>query len=300
MTDVGTPPGAIGLEEAATRLGVHYMTVYRYLRTGRLPATKSGGVWKVDPRDVERLRRGPEAAAGPRGAPRAWAVDRILDRLLAGDEVGAWSVVESALASGAEPADVHLELLAPALRVIGDRWEAGSIGVGDEHRASVVARRLLDRLGPRFTRRGKKRGTVVLGAVAGERHEIPGTMVADQLRGAGFEVVDLGADTPASSFVAAAGAHPPLCVLLSVTGPGHEAAARTTVAALRSQTAASLMVGGAAVRDAEAALALGSDRWTGTDARQVVAAVEAVRAGLSPAASAAPPSPASPGPPARR
>jgi len=295
MTDVGTPPDVIGLEDAATRLGVHYMTVYRYIRTGRLPAVKSGGVWKVDPRDVERLRPGPEPAGRPRGSPRAWATGRILDRLLAGDEIGAWNVVESALASGADPVDIHLELLAPALRVIGERWEAGSIGVGDEHRASVVARRLLGRLGPRFTRRGKKRGTVVLGAVAGERHEIPAAMVADQLRGAGFEVVDLGADTPASSFVAAARAHRPLCVLLSVTGSGHETVVTATVAALRSETGAALCVGGAAVPDEPAALALGSDRWTGTDARQVVAAVESLRAGLTPAASGAPPTPASPG-----
>lgn len=263
----------VGLGDAAERLGVHYMTVYRYVRTGRLAALKMAGEWRVHQADVDRLRR--QARAGPvRGPRRSLAMDRMLDRLLAGDELGAWAVAESALASGAGPADIHLKLLAPALRAIGEQWEAGSIDVGDEHRASVVARRVISRLGPRFNRPGRKRGIVVLGAVAGERHEIPGAMVADQLRWAGFEVADLGADTPAGSFVAAASRLAPLCVLVSVTATGHEAALAEALSSLRAGTDAAVLVGGAAVPDERAALELGSDRWTGQDARQVVAVVE--------------------------
>lgn len=272
--------GVIGLADAASRLGVHYMTVYRYIRTGRLPAVKAAGSWRVRQADLDRLRRGaPGAGAGTggRGPRRAQAASRMLDRLVAGDEVGAWSVTESALASGATPTEIHLEVLAPALRVIGERWAAGELEVGEEHRASVVARHVLSRLGPRFNRPGRKRGVIVLGAVAGERHEIPGAMVADQLRGAGFEVVDLGADTPAASFVAAAGRLEPVCVLLAVTGSGHRRAVAEAVGGLRATTGTTVLVGGAAVPDERTAAALGSERWTGRDARQVVAVVEALR-----------------------
>lgn len=265
----------IGLNDAADRLGVHYMTVYRYIRTGRLPAAKVAGEWRVDEVDVDRLRR-QEPVPPARGSRRRWAAGRMLDRLLAGDEVGAWAVAESALASGADPADIHLELLVPALRTIGDRWEAEDIDVGDEHRATVVARRVISRLGPRFNRPGRKRGVVLLGAVASERHEIPGAMVADQLRGRGFEVADLGADTPPQSFVTAATRVVPSCVLVSVTASGHEAAVVDTVGSLRAKTDAAVLVGGAAVADEQAAAALGSDGWTGRDARAVVAAVEEV------------------------
>lgn len=263
----------IGLHDAADRLGVHYMTVYRYIRTGRLPAVKVAGEWRVEEADVDRMRR-QGGAAGARGSRGSWATSRMLDRLVAGDELGAWSVVESALSSGAAPAEIHMELLVPALRALGARWEDGSLSVGDEHRASGVARRVISRLGPRFNRRGRKRGLVVLGAVVGERHEIPGAIVADQLRGAGFEVVDLGADTPAESFVAATRQFDPVCVLVSVTGNGHEAALSETVAALRAETDKPVLVGGAAVPDEQTALAVGSDRWTGSEARQVVAVVE--------------------------
>ena len=37
-----TNPETLGLRECAERLGVHYMTAYRYVRTGMLPATKVG------------------------------------------------------------------------------------------------------------------------------------------------------------------------------------------------------------------------------------------------------------------
>ncbi|HLH28750.1 MAG TPA: B12-binding domain-containing protein, partial [Acidimicrobiales bacterium] len=115
-------------------MGVHYMTIYRYIRTGRLPARKVGGEWQVDAAEVDRLRPGP-APRKPGGGHR-WVPARLEQRLLAGDEPGAWAVVESALTAGAEPSDVHLHLLAPALRSIGEGWRRGELDVADEHRAS--------------------------------------------------------------------------------------------------------------------------------------------------------------------
>jgi len=263
----------ISLQQAADRLGVHYMTVYRYIRTGRLPAVKEAGKWRIERTAVDRLRH--RQAGTQLRAPRStWATSRMLDRLVAGDELGVWQLVESALAGGADPTEVHLELIVPALRAVGEQWAKGELSVADEHRASVVARRVISRLGTRFTRRGRKRGTVVLGAVAGERHEIPGAIVADQLRGSGFDVIDLGADTPADSFVTAARQHRPVCVLISVTGAGHQKAVTEAVAALRAGIEVPILVGGAAVANEKVALRLGSDRWTGTDARQVVTSVE--------------------------
>src|SRR4029077_16129609 len=77
---------------------------------------------------------------------------------------------------------------------------AGELTIADEHRATAIALRLVGRLGPRFARRGRKRGTVVVGAPAGEQHALPSAILADLLRGVGFEVLDMGANTPAASF----------------------------------------------------------------------------------------------------
>src|ERR1039458_143062 len=84
------PPRAkrIGLQAAADLLGVHYMTAYRYVRTGRLPAVRHQGVWSVDPDDLEQLRSSAPRRS-PAGASRAGAASLVEDRLLHGDETGA-------------------------------------------------------------------------------------------------------------------------------------------------------------------------------------------------------------------
>jgi excisionase family DNA binding protein len=268
------------LREAADRLGVHYMTAYRYVRTGRLPATRDGAEWRVRASDVERLVSR-QAKPPRRSAPRHQARSDLERCLVSGDEAGAWAVVEDSLTAGASPAEVHLALLAPSLVSIGTRWERGRLSVADEHRATAVAQRLVGRLGPRFARRGRKRGTVVLGAVAGETHAIPGAILADLLRGLGFEVVDLGADTPAESFVEAARhANRLVAVLVGAITTGQERVIKRTVAALHeAEIGAPVLVGGPGITDEAHARSLGADGWTGHDGDHACAAVELVAAG---------------------
>src|ERR1700722_17230894 len=89
--------GLLGLQEAADQLGVHYMTAYRYVRTGRLPARRVGNQCWVDPNDL------PAAAAGSavvgrsrtetRRASRVATARRLEDRLVAGGEPGGWGGV---------------------------------------------------------------------------------------------------------------------------------------------------------------------------------------------------------------
>ena len=264
----------ITLQEAAARLGVHYMTVYRYVRTGRLRAVRDGIQWMIDPRDLATMR-GP---AGPgRRSAASWdeRAGRLAGRMVAGDEAGAWAVIETALASGAEPADVHLRVVVAALRQVGEGWASGRLTIADEHRAAAVAHRLIGRLGPNFARPGRTRGTVVVGAPAGEQHGLPSAFVRDLLRGEGFEVLDLGPDAPAASFVESARQTDRLAaVAIGVTLPGQDAVLRSTVRALRrAGISAPILVGGAGTRDREHAIRLGADAWTGHDGRSAVDAI---------------------------
>ena len=272
---------SISLTEAAERLGVHYMTAYRYVRTGRLPATKVGTEWRVHVRDVERLRSGRGGAAGVGGPPSAGPGGgrrrrsdyhlRVRDRLVAGDEAGAWTIVENALTAGIDPDDVYLRVLGPAMELIGDDWAAGRLTVAEEHRASAVMLRLIGRLGPRFSRRGRKRGTIVIGAAPGDPHGVPVALAADLLRGAGFTVVDLGADTPAASFVDAARAADRLIgVGVTVTSDGNRHGVADAVEALHREVGCPVVVGGRAVPDRAAAAALGADEFS-ADARALIA-----------------------------
>jgi excisionase family DNA binding protein len=282
LTPMAQPPGPpqaaepISLREAARRLGVHYMTAYRYVRTGRLPARQAGQEWLVDPGDLDLVH--PAEPPGPAGAVRPARLDRVpllRARMVAGDEAGAWRIVEDALASGQQAAGIYLDLLVPVLRSVGDGWAEGAVSVAAEHRASAVAQRIIGRLGPRFARRGRKRGTVIIGGPAGDQHSLPGAIIADLLRGQGFDVIDLGANTPAESFTeTAGGADRLVTVVIGVTTPGLDDAARSALAALRrAGVAVPVLAGGAAITGPDHARALGADAWTGRDGRAVLTAV---------------------------
>ena len=79
----------IGLGTAAERLGVHYMTAYRYVRLGTLPATKVGAEWRVKVADLARVTQQEEPRPGPGGLRWPKYRTQLGDRLVAGDEADA-------------------------------------------------------------------------------------------------------------------------------------------------------------------------------------------------------------------
>jgi excisionase family DNA binding protein len=264
----GNGSADLSLREAADLLGVHYMTAYRYVRTGRLPARKMGGEWRIRRRDVEHLLE----PSTRRAAPGITATRRrLMQRLLAGDEAGSWTLVEEAMVGGLELVDVHLLLLAPALRAIGDGWEAGTVSVDEEHRAAAVSHRLVGRLGPRFARPGRNRGTVVLAGAPGDHHALPVAIAADVVRAARFSVVDLGADVPPESLSRAArAADRVVAVGICVSVSGNTTAVRAAVsAARRAVPGAVVLLGGSAIDEAASAL-LGADGYAPDAAGLVV------------------------------
>jgi excisionase family DNA binding protein len=251
----------VTLQEAAEFLGVHYMTAYRYVRLGTLQAHKAGNVWRVRRDDLGTFRAA-VPAAGVARPPAPWA-DRLESRLLVGDGGGAWGVVEAALASGGDPRSIYLDVITPAMVSIGERWERGELEISIEHRASGVANRLVGRLGPRFIRRGRTLGSVIVGAPAGEHHSLPVSMVADLIRLEGFEVSDLGADNPPASFAAAAATLDRLVAVgISVTSPMNLGSACETITMLRSELGGiPIMVGGPAIQSDDMRHDMGADLW---------------------------------------
>src|SRR3984957_19994084 len=67
------------LQEAASQLGLHYMTVYRYVRTGKLPATQEGMSWRVRVQDVKALAKGRKVVAGPGARPAPHDIMQALE-----------------------------------------------------------------------------------------------------------------------------------------------------------------------------------------------------------------------------
>ncbi len=260
----------LSLRDAADQLGVHYMTAYRYLRLGTLPAKKVSGVWQVRPSDLRTLAGREPARPGPGGIRWAPYRTQLRARLVAGDEPGAWSVIERARVSGATPEDIHLKLIVPVLRAIGDAWNADELDIAAEHRATSIATRLIGRLGPSFARRGRKRGTVIIGAATGDHHSIPLAILGDILRGRGLAVIDLGANTPPESFVQSAHEHDDLiAIAISIGSNQSIEPARHTIELLHEQIPnIHIFAGGPAITNQHTAHQLGADEY-GTTALEV-------------------------------
>jgi len=243
---MSSPPLTVTLQEAALDLGLHYMTVYRYVRTGKLPATREGMVWRVLASDVAALKDGRLSASGSRSRRNdVAATSQALEaRLLAGDSAGAWWLIEGRLGGGLDPSGVLATLLSPALRSIGARWAEGELDVAS--------------------------------APAGDLHTLPVAMVADLLRWRGFDVSELGANTPADALAHAASRIARLVAVGIVsTTSGHDAEVTQSVQAVRAKTPSTpIVLGGSAIRSAGHARALGADIWTGPDGSTVIDAVE--------------------------
>jgi len=252
------------------------MTLYRHVRTGRLAAVQSGGHWWVRRSDLAALGRRGQPGRHPGPARWAHLSSALEGRLLAGDVTGAWSLVEDALAHGARPSDIYIEVLAPALRHIGEGWASGLVTVRAEHVATEAALRVMGRLGPNFYPRGSRAdGTVVLGAAPGDPHLVPVMMVADLLRSCHFTVLDLGANVPEESFLEVAKVAPDLrAVGVSLSDAGCAAAAARCLASLRETVPGVLLLaGGPALTSRQQALDLGADAWAphGLAAAQLLA-----------------------------
>lgn len=190
------------LQEAADALGVHYQTAYRWVRSGRLPARLVDNKYVVLRSDLEAVdasRREPAAPTAPSRSRIDRHAQRMYDALLAGDEAQVRTLARRLVGDGTSIVELIQSVLAPPLRRIGAEWHDGNVPVWVEHRASAIVERTLGELSP--NPRGRRRGTAMVAAVAGDRHSLPTAMAAVALREANWNVHHLGADMPGDELV---------------------------------------------------------------------------------------------------
>ena len=109
-----------------------------------------------------------------------------------------------ALAANVAPLTAIEEALNPAMQIVGDKYESGEYFIPDLVMAAEAMKGAMQVFEPVLVERQEQRevlGTVVIGTVEGDIHEIGKSLVATMLSAAGFQVYDLGVDVPASEFV---------------------------------------------------------------------------------------------------
>jgi 5-methyltetrahydrofolate--homocysteine methyltransferase len=145
------------------------------------------------------------------------SIGRVLEAVADLDIDGVASWVQGALQAGAEPRAVLNHGLSAGMRVVGERFEGGEYYLTDLVLAGEVMKLGLAPLEPLLKATDVSgKGTVVLATVKGDIHEIGRDLVGTMLQASGFEVVDLGADVPATRIVEAVREHGAGVVGLSV------------------------------------------------------------------------------------
>ncbi len=133
------------------------------------------------------------------------SLKRIARSLEAGDDDVVPRLVHQALEEGIAPKTVLDEGLIAGMNVIGERFRIHEIFLPDVLLAAKAMYAGMDVLRPLLESAGvASRGRVVIGSVQGDLHDIGKNLVGIMLKGAGFEVIDLGNDVSAANFVAAA------------------------------------------------------------------------------------------------
>ena len=197
---------------------------------------------------------------------------------LAGDRERARTIAQVALAGGLPIRRLYLEVFQATQREVGERWAAGTIGVGDEHRATAVTQYVIASLYDRIVTGGGHGCPVLLGVVGPERHEVGPRMVADFAELAGYDVRYMGALATGDALVRAVREHAPRVVGLSATLPNHLPVLGRFIAELRAALGAAcppVLVGGRALAaDPEAWRRIGADAHA-ADADDAVARLDA-------------------------
>ena len=132
-------------------------------------------------------------------------LDALKDAVINGDAKGCVLLTEVAIQAGHSPQKILTEALVPAMQVVGDKFRCNEVYVPEVLVAARAMKKSLGLLKPLLTQTGAKPvGTAVIGTVKGDLHDIGKNLVGMMLEGAGFEVIDLGADVAPEKFVQAA------------------------------------------------------------------------------------------------
>jgi methylmalonyl-CoA mutase cobalamin-binding domain/chain len=141
---------------------------------------------------------------------------KLHDAILNGDAKTSVAVTKEALAENVDPMDLVTKYMVPAMDEVGRRFECEEYFVPELLLAARAMKGSLELIRPLLIARGDKPvATVVIGTVKGDLHDIGKNLVAMMLKGAGYKIVDLGADVAAEKFVAAARDHQAHVVALS-------------------------------------------------------------------------------------
>ena len=182
-------------------------------------------------------------------------VNAYVEALIANDIPKAIATMQKDIDGGTAPQDVVSLGLVPAITIVGEQFQNGQIYIPEMMIAARAMSATLEHFKEKLAGKGeaKKLGTVVIGTVQGDLHDIGKNLVAMILKGQGFQVEDLGVSVSAAKFVQAVSDKKPDVLAMSALLTTTMTEMKSTIeglkaAGLRQQV--KVIVGGAPVTPA--------------------------------------------------
>lgn len=189
----------------------------------------------------------------------------LKEAIVAGKLEDAKAIVNEAIEAGMDAQDIINGYLIKGMEEIGQRFEEGKAFVPNLLLAARAMKGCLEILKPRLKdASGASLGTLVIGTVKGDLHDIGKNLVASMLEGCGFEVINLGVDISGQQFVEAVRKYNPQIVCLSALLTTTMSYMKEVIDTLDSEGLrqnVKVLVGGAPVSE-EFAMQIGADGYS--------------------------------------
>ena len=126
----------------------------------------------------------------------------LADSIIAGDNVKSKEITQKLVDSGVSSSEILNEGLVPGMEVVGRQFKANEMYIPEVLIAARAMHAAMDIIKPMLSESGAKmKGTVIIGTVQGDLHDIGKNLVGMMLEGGGFSVIDVGVDVSAEKYV---------------------------------------------------------------------------------------------------
>lgn len=127
---------------------------------------------------------------------------KLQQAIVDGDDDMAVALTEEALQSNVDVLEIVKTAIVPGIEQAGKLWHDNIYFMPDVVLSAEAFKAAMQVVKPHtLGRKTDSRGRIILGVVAGDMHDLGKSIVIAMLMGAGFDVIDLGVDIPAATFI---------------------------------------------------------------------------------------------------
>ena len=128
----------------------------------------------------------------------------LADSIIKGDNIASKKIAEKLVADNVSATDILNDGLMPGMNIVGKKFKANEMYIPEVLISARAMHAAMGIIGPLLTESGEQgKGSIAIGTVQGDLHDIGKNLVGMMLEGGGYNIVDLGVDVPSEKYIEA-------------------------------------------------------------------------------------------------